>query len=49
VLAVPRPSLPTALAATAWRTRLLCPDGAEEPIATFVTALRNRGPEQGFV
>jgi Protein of unknown function (DUF3105) len=49
VLVVPRPSLPTALAATAWRTRLLCPDGAEEPIATFVTALRNRGPEKGFV
>jgi hypothetical protein len=49
VLVVPRPSLPTALAATAWRTRLLCPDGAEEPIATFVTAMRNRGPEKGFV
>jgi hypothetical protein len=49
VLVVPRPSLPAALAVTAWRTRLLCPDGAEEPIATFVTALRNRGPEKGFV
>jgi hypothetical protein len=27
VLVVPRPSLPTALAATAWHRRLLCPDG----------------------
>jgi hypothetical protein len=49
VLVVPRPSLPTALAATAWHRRLLCPDGANGPIGTFVTAFRNQGPEKGFV
>jgi hypothetical protein len=54
VLVVPRPSLPTALAATAWRRRLLCPDGADPlradgPIGNFVTAFRNQGPEKGFV
>ncbi|MGH9009047.1 MAG: DUF3105 domain-containing protein [Acidimicrobiia bacterium] len=49
VLVVPRPSLPTALAATAWHRRLLCPDGADGPIGTFVTAFRNQGPEKGFV
>lgn len=54
VLVVPRPSLPTALAATAWHRRLLCPDGADPfrangPIGNFVTAFRNQGPEKGFV
>jgi hypothetical protein len=49
VLVVPRPSLPTALAATAWHRRLLCPDGATGPIGNFVTAFRNQGPEKGFV
>jgi hypothetical protein len=49
VLAVPRPSLPTALAATAWHRRLLCPEGATGPIGNFVTAFRNQGPEKGFV
>jgi hypothetical protein len=54
VLVVPRPSLPSALAATAWRRRLLCPDGADPlradgPIGNFVTAFRNQGPEKGFV
>jgi hypothetical protein len=49
VLVVPRPSLPGALAATAWHRRLLCPDGADGPINTFVTAFRNAGPEKGFV
>ena len=59
VLVVPRPSLPTALAATAWRRRLLCPAStdplradplrADGPIGNFVTAFRNQGPEKGFV
>ena len=49
VLVVPRPSLPSALAATAWHRRLLCPDGADGPINTFVNAFRNAGPEKGFV
>jgi hypothetical protein len=49
VLVVPRPSLPSALAATAWHRRLLCPDGAAGPIGNFVTAFRNQGPEKGFV
>jgi hypothetical protein len=48
-LVAPRPSLPTALAATAWHRRLLCPDGAHGPIGNFVTAFRNQGPEKGFV
>jgi len=49
VIVVPRPPLPTALAATAWHRRLLCPDGATGPIGSFVTAFRNQGPEKGFV
>ena len=51
VLVVPRPSMPTPLAATAWHRRLLCPDGAGAagPVLTFVTAFRNQGPEKGFV
>jgi hypothetical protein len=51
VLVVPRPSMPTPLAASAWHRRLLCPDGAgaQGPVLTFVTAFRNQGPEKGFV
>jgi hypothetical protein len=49
VLIVPRPSLPTPLAGTAWHRRLLCPDGATGPIGNFVTAFRDQGPEKGFV
>jgi hypothetical protein len=49
VLVAPRASMPTALAATAWHRRLLCPDGANGPIGNFVTAFRNQGPEKGFV
>ncbi|HYH52386.1 MAG TPA: DUF3105 domain-containing protein, partial [Acidimicrobiia bacterium] len=51
VLAVPRPSLPTLLAATAWHRRLLCPQdiGVQGPIDNFVRAFRDMGPEQGFV
>jgi hypothetical protein len=51
VLVVPRPSMPTPLAATAWHRRLICPDGAgaEGPVLAFVTAFRNQGPEKGFV
>jgi hypothetical protein len=55
VVVVPRPTLPSALAATAWHRRLLCPGGpadplgADGPIGNFVTAFRNQGPEKGFV
>ena len=49
VIAAPRSSMPTALAATAWHRRLLCPDGAAGPIETFVAAFRDKGPEKGFV
>jgi hypothetical protein len=49
VLVVPRPSLPTAVAATAWHRRLLCPDGADGALTTFVTTFRDAGPEKGFV
>ncbi|MDQ3569033.1 MAG: DUF3105 domain-containing protein [Actinomycetota bacterium] len=46
VLVVPRPSLPTTVAATAWERRLLC--GAVEPDALdlFTRSYRNRGPEK---
>ena len=51
VLAVPRPSLPAPLAATAWHRRLLCPRdiGVQGPIDSFVRAFRDKGPEKGFV
>jgi hypothetical protein len=49
VLVAPRPSMATALAATAWHRRLLCPDGVNGPIGNFVTAFHNQGPEKGFV
>lgn len=51
VLAVPRRSLPSPLAATAWHRRLLCPEdvGVQGPIDNFVRAFRDRGPEKGFV
>ena len=49
VIVAPRPSMPTALAATAWHRRLLCPDGANGPIGNFVAAFRDQGPEKGFV
>ena len=50
-LAVPRPSLPVPLAATAWHRRLLCPAdiGVQGPIDNFVRAFRDKGPEKGFV
>ena len=48
VLVAPRPSMPTALAATAWHRRLLCPGDTTGPIGNFVTAFRNQGPEKGF-
>jgi Protein of unknown function (DUF3105) len=52
VIAAPRSSMPTVLAATAWHRRLLCPDGAagaDGPIETFVAAFRDKGPEKRFV
>jgi hypothetical protein len=51
VLVVPRPAMSTPVAATAWHRRLLCPDAAaaEGPVANFVNAFRDKGPEKGFV
>src|SRR5688500_15261916 len=46
VLVAPRPSLPTALAATAWHRRLLCPDGALPPIGTFARTFRDKAPDK---
>lgn len=43
------PGRAAALAATAWHRRLLCPDGTDGPIGTFVSAFRDQGPEKGFV
>ena len=46
VLLVPRPSLPTPVAASAWERRLLC-DSVEVPaLDRFVTSYRNKGPEK---
>jgi hypothetical protein len=45
VLVVPRASLPTPVAATAWHQRLLCDAVEPESLTTFVRETRNEGPE----
>ncbi len=45
VLVVPRPSLPTPVAATAWHKRLRCPEFELDPLLRFVDEFRNDGPE----
>ena len=46
VLVVPRASLPTPVAATAWGQRLLCQQAEPEALAEFVRLYRNKGPEK---
>lgn len=45
VLVVPRASLPTAVAATAWHKRLQCPSLEPDVLSRFVEEFRNDGPE----
>ena len=46
VLVVPRASLGTSVAATAWHKRLLCPTFERGPIELFVRSYRDQGPEK---
>ncbi len=46
VLVVPRPTLPTPVAATAWGNRLLCGAVEAEPLGLFIREYRNKGPEK---
>ncbi len=46
VLVVPRPSIPTPVAATAWHARLLCEGIETDTIDRFVTTFANQGPEK---
>jgi hypothetical protein len=46
VLVVPRGTLPTPVAATAWHRRLLCPNFEAGPIEQFIRAFRDKGPEK---
>ena len=46
VLVVPRPTLPTPVAATAWGNRLLCRSAEADPLDLFVREYRNKGPEK---
>ena len=49
VLLVPRPSLPTPVAATSWERRLLCQDVDVAALDLFVSEFRDEGPEKGFL
>ena len=49
VLLVPRPSLPTPVAATAWERRLLCGEADAAALDLFVSSFRDQGPEKGFL
>jgi len=49
VLMVPRLSLETPVAATAWHVRLLCGDIEVDTLERFVTTFVDEGPEKGFV
>lgn len=46
VLVVPRPSLTTPVAATAWGRRLLCGNVEPDSLALFTRTYRNQGPEK---
>jgi hypothetical protein len=46
VLVVPRNSLATSVAATAWHRRLLCPSFERAPIEQFIGTFRDKGPEK---
>jgi hypothetical protein len=45
VLVVPRASLATPVAATAWHKRLQCPSTEPDVLQRFVAEFRNVGPE----
>jgi len=49
VLMVPRPSLDTQVAATAWHARLRCEALEVDTLERFVTTFVDQGPEKGFV
>jgi hypothetical protein len=49
VLLVPRPSLDTPVAATAWHARLLCGAVDVDTVERFITTYLNQGPEKGFI
>lgn len=46
VLVVPRASMPTTVAATAWHRRLLCPAFERAALDLFVRSFRDKGPEK---
>ena len=46
VLVVPRPSIRTTVAATAWHRRLLCPEFEPEALERFIRSFRDKGPEE---
>ncbi|MFN2505505.1 MAG: DUF3105 domain-containing protein [Acidimicrobiales bacterium] len=46
VLVVPRPSISTPVAATAWHRRLLCPEFERAALDLFVRSFRDKGPEK---
>jgi Protein of unknown function (DUF3105) len=46
VLVVPRASMPTPVAATAWHRRLLCPAFEQSAFDLFVRTYRDKGPEK---
>jgi hypothetical protein len=46
VLVVPRASMPTPVAATAWHRRLLCPTFERAALDLFVSSFRDKGPEK---
>jgi len=48
-LLVPRDSIGVPVAATAWHQRLLCPGFQETPLAEFIKAYKDKGPERGFM
>lgn len=45
VLVVPRPQLPTPVAASAWQRRIQCQEAEERALSRFVTQYRNASPE----
>ncbi len=46
VLVVPRPSIETPVAATAWHARLLCGQVEADTFERFITEFANKGPER---
>ena len=46
VLLLPRPTMETPIAATAWHRRLLCADVEDANLRRFVERYRNKGPER---